>query len=85
MRQEDAAVGEVQPGEHVELIGLDAVKPVDNGGIELELRPRCAFERVIGSVGGGASDERTTPIGCTTYGSLSATRASLARMLRTVG
>src|SRR5207302_2389983 len=52
MRQEDAAVGEVQPGEHDELIaGLDAVKP---GGIELEPRLRCAFERLIGSVGWGA-------------------------------
>jgi hypothetical protein len=48
-------VGDVQPGEHDELVtGLDAVKPVGNGGIELEPRLRCAFERLIGSVGGGA-------------------------------
>jgi hypothetical protein len=55
MCQEDAAVGEVQPGEHDELVaGLDALKPVGNGGIELEPRLRCAFERLIGSVGWGA-------------------------------
>jgi len=54
-RQEDAAVGDVQPGEHDELVaGLDAVKAVGNGGIELEPRLRCAFERLIGSVGGAA-------------------------------
>jgi hypothetical protein len=43
----------VQPGEQDEFVsGLDAVESVGEGGVDLEQRVRCAFERLIGSVAG---------------------------------
>ena len=55
MREEDVAVGEVQPGEQDELVArLYALKPVGERWIDLEQRLRCAFECLIRSVGGKA-------------------------------
>lgn len=50
---QDVAVGEVEPGEHDELVaGLDAMEGVGEGGVDLEGRFGCAFERLVGRVGG---------------------------------
>jgi hypothetical protein len=55
MGLEHVAVSEVEPGEHDRLVaGADEVQRVDEGGVDLEQRWRCAPERLVGRVLGCA-------------------------------
>lgn len=70
MGLQDSAVGEVQPGEQDQLVaGPEAMECVDEAWVDLEQRVGCALERLVGRFDGRAQRRRTTPIGCTTYGS----------------